>query len=115
MRLNRYARSQKHRAELKRKHALRNGRYNPDLDRQREEDWFFENCDSRWVRNQRNFGYHYWNQCYLSGCRRYAKEATNRRIRSKYRTMVANAEREDIIAPHGSDYEKEFDYWWTIY
>jgi hypothetical protein len=51
----------------------------------------------------------------LSGSRKYAKCCTNRRIRNMYRTRIKSMSPEDIVAPRNSDYEKEFDYLWTIY
>ena len=29
--------------------------------------------------------------------------------------QIQTMDLEDIVAPQCSDYEKEFDYWWTLY
>ena len=73
--------------------------------------------DSWWLRKHppRNHGWEYWKTCYYSGRRKVAKEGTNRRIRQKYRQMISNMDPEDVTAPSGSDYEKEYDYFWTIW
>ena len=57
----------------------------------------------------------YWQICYLSGPRQYAKYGTNRKIRQKYRTIVKSRELEDITAPQHSDYRKEYDYSNTVW
>ena len=63
----------------------------------------------------RNGGYTYWETYYLSGPRKYAKQATNRKIRAKYRDMIKTTDLEEIQVLSGADYEKEFDYWWTVF
>lgn len=115
MRLNRHARMKQHKRELKKKHASNSWvRFDPQLDKERANRSYEEDKDSKWV-DKRNEGYDYWNQCYLSGSRRYAKDCTNRKIRSMFRDLIANEFLDDIIAPQGSDYEKLFDYFWTIW
>ena len=68
--------------------------------------------------NARNGGYKYWNVYYLTGERKYAKHCTNRVIRAMYRDMlnaVGGDGLDDVQALRGSDYEKMFDYDWTIW
>ena len=119
MALNRYERLRKHKRRLKQRHARDFGRWNVHEDERKERESFEEDPLWRWNRNRRNGGYEYWSHCYLSGCRRYAKSCTNRRIRAKYRRMLSGGAREeyliDVVAPQGSDYEKEYDYLWTIW
>ena len=114
-RLNRYAQKRKHKHELKKKygHGLYNG-YRTNLRLHEDE------CRERWgdMRNARNGGYQYWQLYYLTGPRRYAKFCTNRAIRAMYRDMLRNMSEEDmdeICALNGADYEKTFDYDWTIW
>jgi len=57
----------------------------------------------------------YWQTCYLSGPRQYAKYGTDRRIRQKYRINVRKREYEEITAPRHSDYRKEYDYDNTVW
>ena len=47
----------------------------------------------------------YWKFCYLSGCRKFAKRQTNRKIRNNKNLELTNP----------SDYRKVFDYDWTIW
>lgn len=66
----------------------------------------------------RNGGYEYWKTYYLSGPRQFAKNCTNRAIRCAYRRMLHSLSEEsmdDVQALTGADYEKMFDYLWTIY
>lgn len=68
--------------------------------------------------NARNGGYEYWQAYYLTGPRRYAKFCTNRVIRAMYRDMLRSIDPDDpgdIPAFRGSEYEKIFDYDWTIW
>ena len=113
-RLNRYARKLRHKYRLQRSHALRFGYYTVQRDRESETDWNERFFGSKWY-DPRNKGYQYWQQSCLSGRRRYAKFCTNRRIRSRYRILAKKADPDEIVAPRHADYEKEFDYWWTIY
>ena len=124
MKQNRYERKRQHIRELKRQHAILWGRYNTRLDEEHERSNYLKCVNSMWLRkyaDPRNDGYQYWDRYYLSKSRRYARSCTNKTIRSKYRAKLTNVERteleelEDIIAPRGSDYEKEFDYFWAIY
>ena len=62
-----------------------------------------------------NGGYKYWKKLYLSGRRRYAKGQTNRRIRAMYRRKFAVCDPEEIEALKCAEYEKEYDYPWTIW
>lgn len=63
----------------------------------------------------RNGGWEYWKIYYLTGRRKYAKNYSNRHIRQKYRQMIHKMEPEDVTAPRGADYEKEFDYAYTVW
>ena len=68
--------------------------------------------------NARNGGYDYWKIYYLTGPRQYAKDCTNRVIRAMYRDLFRKMNKEDmdeIQAYHGADYEKAYDYAWTIW
>lgn len=118
MRDNRYARKRHHKYELKKKHAVRYNKYDVGLDeRDAREEYANDLASGRVFKWQdpRNGGYNYWIDFSLSGPRSYAKFCTNRKIRAKYRDMLAKQEYEHISALQGSQYEKEFDYWWTIY
>ncbi len=120
-RVNRYANKRKHKRMLKQRHAMvcDGCRTNLDLVRQRYQDdddfWWWYN------HHPRNGGYEYWQQFSRSGARRFAKEATNGVIRSRYRDMLRDIDPydddalEDIQALTGSDYEKMFDFWWTLW
>ena len=120
-RLNRYANKRRHKRKLKQRHAMvcDGCRTNLDLVRQR----YQEDDDFWWwaVHHPRNGGYEYWNQFARSGARRFAKDATNGVIRSRYRDVLRGIdpynedEIEDIQALRGSDYEKMFDFWWTLW
>lgn len=114
MTLNRYAKKLRHKYALKKDHAVRFGRYSVKYDEQHERYWNDQFSGTKWY-DDRNDGYQYWQRFYLSGSRKYAKDCTNSVIRSKYRALISNGELDEIIAPRGSDYEKEFDYLWTIY
>lgn len=117
--LNRYARKRLGKRIMKRKFCTKYGnRTNEDLVRQKYE----QDAASDWAwwkkRHQRNKGYLYWQQWYLSGRRKIAKQGTNRRIRSKYRERLAARDEEaieDINAMRNSEYQKEFEYAWTIW
>ena len=109
--LNRYARKRLHKRKLKYQHAKNwfyGGAYGqPELAKQQMEE--------RAEPNEPNKGYKYWQTYYLSGPRALAKQSTNRKIRTKYRLMIKRGDYEDIKAPAGADYEKEFDYNWTVW
>lgn len=114
-RINRHAQMRRHKQKLKRKYGygLYTGyRTNPKL---MEEEYREKYGD---MKNARNGGYEYWRSYYLTGSRKYAKSATNGIIRAMYRGLlsVLDPERlEDVPALTGSDYEKTFDYDWTIW
>lgn len=119
-RINRYALKRRHKRKIKKKHMLRySGGADQNLkifeDRLRRDAE--EYADTWWRRKHppRNGGYEYWGECYLSGRRKFAKKFSDKRIRQKYRQMIRNLDPEDVTAPRGSDYEKEFDYAWTIW
>lgn len=113
--LNRHARMRKHKRNLKKKysHGLYEG-YRTNL--KLHEDWCRENCGDRC--NARNGGYEYWQNYYLTGPRQYAKDCTNRVIRAFYRDLFNKLDGdrlEDVQALTGSDYEKMYDYDYTIW
>ena len=120
-RANRYANKRKHKRRLKQRHAmLCDGcRTNLDLVRQRYQNF----DDTYWwlIHHPRNNGYEYWKQFGRSGTRRFAKNATNGVIRARYRDLLNNIDMDDedvlddIQAMTGSDYEKMFDFWWTLF
>lgn len=113
--MNRHERKRKHKRILKKKFGyscLYSGyRTNTKL----MEDEY--RADDRY-NNERNGGYHYWINYALSGPRQYAKDATNGVIRAKYRDLLKTMSEEDmddIYALNHSDYEKYYDYDWTIW
>lgn len=65
----------------------------------------------------------YWSTCYVSGVRGYAKDMTSSILRSNWRNMKSalllcdDEEFDDIDYSIGnnSDYQKYFDYIWTIW
>lgn len=114
-RLNRHAEKRRHKRKLKQRygHGLYT-RYRTNL-RLHEDECREENIDNP---NARNGGYEYWQAYYLTGPRQYAKFCTNRVIRAMYRDMIRRMAEEDmdeIPALKGSDYEKAYDYAWTIW
>jgi hypothetical protein len=119
-RVNRYANKRKHKRRLKQRHAMLwdGRRTNLDLVRQRYQDedfWWWYN------HHPCNGGYEYWKQFGRSGTRKYAKDMTNGVIRSRYRDMLRDIDLDDddaiddIQALTGADYEKMFDFWWTLW
>lgn len=118
MRLNHYERKRQHKRELKKKHAVRYSVFDPGFDERKAKEDFARDLEEgyhwKW-QDPRNDGYNYWIDFSLSGPRQYAKDCTNRRIRSKFKQLLAKEEFENIMTLQGSDYEKEYDYWWTIY
>ena len=121
MALNRYAKLRRHKRYLKQRHANAYCRWNVHDDERKCKEDFEEDkiLGSRFMLHDlRNNGYRYWRNYYLSGTRKFAKESTNRKIRAKYRDLIRNKPIEylsDVPAPQGSDYEKEFDYFWTLW
>ena len=118
--MNRYARKRRHKRELEKKfakvYAYGSSQYDVGILRRRliaeaDED------DSWWREKHppRNRGWEYWRAYYLSGRRQYAKKYSDKRIRQKYRMMIRQLDPEDISAPCGADYEKEYDYSWTVW
>ena len=114
-RLNRHAMVRKHKRKMKQRYGrglYTNYRTNLRL----HEDECCEKYADR--QNIRNGGYEYWKTYYLTGPRRYAKSCTNRAIRSRYRDMlrtIAEDMLDEVQALCGSDYEKMYDYDWTIW
>lgn len=120
MKTNRYARKRMHKREMEKQYAKRYaygrpGMYNVRILRDRLERE--ANEDTWWNRKHpaRNHGWEYWKTCYLSGMRGYAKKYSDKRIRQKYRQMIKHFDPEDVYAPRGADYEKEYDYACTVW
>lgn len=115
-RMNRYAQMRRHKRKLKEKYG-RGGpfsgcRTNLKL---HEDEYRRENVNNPYARNG---GYRYWQTFYITGPRRFAKVSTNRAIRAMYRDMLNTIDPEDmddVQALNGADYEKMFDYAWTIW
>lgn len=62
----------------------------------------------------------YWRAFYLSGCRKYAKNTTNRILRQHGREICYDAQYyndlEDVEnLPRNGKYRKHFDYGWTVW
>lgn len=120
--LNRHAKKRRHKHKLEEQYARKyyyGGSCPADVKRLRQKLMAEaeEDDGSIWYRKHppRNRGWEYWKIYYLTGRRQYAKKYSDRRIRQKYRQIMHNADPEDITALQGSDYEKEYDYYYTIY
>lgn len=114
--INRHAKMRKHKRYTKEKHSdqMTGGRVsNLKL--------YADKCRDYWGDyhgGDRNGGYHYWETLYLTGSRKFAKQSTNRKIRAQYRSALSSADINDLVdvqALSGSDYEKAFDYAWTLW
>ena len=115
MRGRRYFDKMEHKRRMKKKHARQYGnRENPKLLEQEMRQDLDDSAYSR-RRAERNGGYHYWDQFYLSGSRGFAKKYSDKRIRQKFREQIRNEDPEDVSALRGSEYEKEFDYAWAVW
>lgn len=122
MKMNRYARKRKHKREMEKKFAQkyaygRSGMYNVRILRDRLEREA-QSEEYAWWRKKhppRNNGWEYWRTYYMTGMRQYAKKYSDKKIRQKYRRMIRRLDPEDVTAPKGADYEKEYDYNWTIW
>ena len=112
---NRHSQMRRHKRRMKQQYAAQWGYTNIPLLMEEREAELEE--DSWWIRKHppRNNGFEYWQLCYLSGPRGFAKRCTNRKIRNRYREMIAHMDPEDVPAYQRSDYEKEFDYHHTIW
>jgi hypothetical protein len=115
---NRYANKRKHKRLQKKQYARRDGIYSDNLNMMEQE------CLDEYERypwrgkNRPNNGYEYWQTMYLSGPRQYAKWCTNRAIRAYYRDQIRKLDEEmldDLQGLQGADYEKMFDYLWTVW
>ena len=78
-------------------------------------DYLMRDYEDDHYRYQRNNGWEYWTEWYMSGRRQYAKKYSDKRIRQKYRQMISNMDPEDVTTLRGADYEKEYDYAWTVW
>ena len=113
---NRYAMKRKH--IRKEKQLFANQTWNGRRTIHELEDYYRARIEDPWCRRwytDRNNGFAYWQKCYLSGCRKLAKDATNRKIRAMYRGMMANMDPDDVPALMQADYEKVFDYQYTLW
>ena len=97
---NRYTNKHKHKNTLKRKHWRWWGYY----ETKKYEQENFSDYDRK-----------YWKEFYLSGPRQYAKSETNAKIRSFFRNKLNGYDFEDLDALRGADYQKEYDYNWTLW
>lgn len=117
--LNRHELVRRHKRKMKQKYAVSGWDYCTNLKlleakrraEVEEDDWWIRKHPHR----ARNGGFTYWDYFDISGRRGFAKKQTSKQIRSHYREMLSHMDPEDIPAYKGSDYEKEFDYNWTIW
>lgn len=118
--MNRNARKRRHKRIQQEKYMKKysgGSASNLKLFEQKKRDDAEEYADSLWGRKHpaRNGGWEYWQQWYISGRRKFAKKCSNKRIRQKYRIMSEHMDHDDVPAPQRADYEKEYDYAWTIW
>lgn len=116
--LNRHALKRRHKLEMQKRYMRKYGgphslKMFEDEQRRKEEEY----ADTYWGRKHpgRNGGWEYWTEWFMSGRRQYAKKYSDKRIRQKYRQMIKKMDPEDVTAPRGADYEKEYDYAWTVW
>lgn len=116
-RKSRYFQKREHKRKLKKKYAVKYGWSNVRLLQDKEERDAEEYKDTYWGRKHppRNNGWTYWRIWYISGRRGYAKKYSDKRIRQKYRQMVRKQDPDDVTAPRGADYQKEYEYNWTVW
>ena len=112
---NRFYRKQLHKLRLKKHHANQFyfGRYTINAIEDRQIESNLECLDgtlSRKWYEPRNNGYTYWDTMSRSGSKKFAKQQTNRRIRAKYKVLC-----DESVALRNADYQKEFDYAWTVW
>lgn len=92
--------------------------FDPGLDERKAKEDFARELEEgyhwKW-QDPRNGGYNYWIDFSLSGPKQCAKDCTNRRIRSKFKQLLSKEDFENIMTLQGSDYAKEYDYWWAVY
>lgn len=115
---NRHEKKRLHKYELKKKHARRYGTYYASIDELDAKEDFERDLISGALskyHDSRNGGYNYWVDFSLTGPRQYAKYCTNRKIRAMYRNLASHPDHEHVPALRGSQYEKEFDYEYTIW
>ena len=114
-RLNRHAMKRRHKRETEKKYAkgyaYGSGQY--DVGRLRRK--LMAEAAEGDRHGLRNNGWEYWQVYYLTGRRQYAKKYSDKRIRQKYRIMIRQMDPDDVTAPRGADYEKEYDDAWTIW
>jgi len=119
-RMNRYAQKRRHKRELEKKYARGYGygthrEYDVKALRRRLELEAQEDCYWNRKHPPRNNGWEYWKLYDMTGMRQYAKKFSDKRIRQKYRIMIRKMDPEDAFVPQGADYEKEYDYEYTIW
>lgn len=73
----------------------------------------------RWGGNMMPCAYQYWSHYYFSGPRQYAKKSTSRAVRNYWRNEINSFDGEDWddfdAGMNNNDYQKHFDYAWTVY
>ena len=72
-----------------------------------------------WGANMTPNAYQYWAHCWLSDPKQYAKKSTARAIRNYWRNEINSFNGEDWddfdAGMNNNDYQKHFDYAWTVY
>lgn len=114
--LNRYATLCRHKRKMRKSHMIQYG-HGRDQNIKLFADRLREEHRDRWWRTDtgRNGGYEYWQKYSMTGRRQFAKRYSDKRIRQKYRQMIHHVDPDDVCLPQRADYEKEFDYSWTIW
>lgn len=115
---NRYSRMKRNKRWMKRRHAVNTWSYRSIAASERYDRYWYEYYKDRgYDSHDRNGGYEYWKYYDCSSLKQDARYRTERRIRQKYRRLIQKMDHDecDLIAPRGSDYEKEFDYLWHIW
>lgn len=116
--LNRHALKRRHKSIQKKRCMLSDGGYTSDRK-------YIETISHCAPSNPRNGGWHYWRRYDLSARRAIAREMTNRAIRARYRNLLSCLEDEDIEALsdalediralRNAEYQKAYDYNWTVW
>ncbi len=64
---------------------------------------------------EHNNSLEYWKTYYLSGPRKFARDQTNSALRRKFRDEFASDDYENMYAPQCAEYQKFFDYAYSIW
>lgn len=118
MKTNRYARKKRHKRKMEEEYATKYWFGCPCNVKLLRDKLKNDACEDNWYNRRhppRNNGWEYWKIWYISGARQYAKKYSDKRIRQKYRQMIRKYDPDDVTAPKGADYEKEYDYNWTVW